>query len=187
MAKFKKGQIPWNKGLPKEQQPAFGNSNMLDKNHTDETKKKISEARKGRKHTEETKRKIAEAHIGNKHRLGCKHTDETKRKISESHIGDKNYNWNPNREEVTHNRRNDAEYKQWRKEVRKRDRNECRLKNDECCDIIITHHIKPWALYKELRYEVSNGIVLCETHHPRTRKLEIEMIPILEEIINLKN
>lgn len=40
---------------------AEGNKNLLGHKHSEETKKKISEAVKGRKHSEETKRKIAEA------------------------------------------------------------------------------------------------------------------------------
>ena len=39
-------------------------------------------------HTEETKRKISEAQLGEKnHRYGIKHTEETKRKIGEFHKG----------------------------------------------------------------------------------------------------
>jgi hypothetical protein len=55
---------------------------MYGKHHSDETKQKMSEARKGRKptlgmkHTEETKRKISAAGIGRHN------TDETKAKMS---------------------------------------------------------------------------------------------------------
>ena len=41
-----------------------GNKNMLGKHHTEETKRKISEAQKGRTLSEETKRKIGEAGTG---------------------------------------------------------------------------------------------------------------------------
>lgn len=62
-----------------------------DCNHTDSTKKKISEANKIRiykPHTEETKRKISESKKGKKpKRLSYLHTDETKRKISEKKKG----------------------------------------------------------------------------------------------------
>lgn len=68
---------------------------------TDEVKRKISEAGKGRKHTEETKRKIGSANKGRivseetrqKLRMastGRKCSEETKRKLSEAHRGSKN-------------------------------------------------------------------------------------------------
>jgi len=61
--------------------PVF-NSNT-GREHTEEAKRKMSEAGKRRKHTEETRRKLSEAA---KRR---KHTEETKRKMSESHKGKK--------------------------------------------------------------------------------------------------
>lgn len=42
---------------------------------------------KGKHHSEETKRKMSNAHIGNKCALGHKHTEEAKRKISSSMKG----------------------------------------------------------------------------------------------------
>jgi group I intron endonuclease len=62
-------------------------------NHTEETKRRISEARKnnpkcrGHKHTEEAKRRISEAHKGNQWNKGRIPSDETKQKMSESHKG----------------------------------------------------------------------------------------------------
>ena len=55
--------------------------------HTDEQRRKISEAGKGKHHTEETKRKIGDASKGNTNLLGYKHTEETKRKIGAAHKG----------------------------------------------------------------------------------------------------
>lgn len=84
-----KGQNAWNKGL----------KNIY--KHTDETKKKMSKARKGKHHItdegkerirvantgrimkEETKQKLRDANIGKKH------TQETKNKMSESRKGKK--------------------------------------------------------------------------------------------------
>lgn len=48
---------------------------------SDETRHKISEAKKGKHHAEETKKKISEAHIGKTH------SEETRRKMSESRKG----------------------------------------------------------------------------------------------------
>ena len=54
---------------------------MFGKKRTKETKRKISEAHKGKKHTEEHVKKIAEKNCGKKR------TKETKRKMSEAHKG----------------------------------------------------------------------------------------------------
>lgn len=48
--RFEKGHIPWNKGVPR----------------SEETRRKLREAMKGRKLSEETKRKISESHRGEK-------------------------------------------------------------------------------------------------------------------------
>jgi hypothetical protein len=72
--------------------------------HTEETKRKISEALLGKKASEASKKKMSEAHKGKKlteetkrnmseARLGKKHTEETKRKISKSLSGEKNHNY----------------------------------------------------------------------------------------------
>ena len=54
------------------------------KHHTEETRKKMAEAKKGKHLTEETRRKMVEAHKG-------KHlTEETRRKMAEAHKGEKN-------------------------------------------------------------------------------------------------
>ena len=70
------------------------------KPHTEETKRKISEALLGKIVTEETKRKMSEAALGKKlteetkrkireSRLGTKHTEESKIKMSEVKSGEK--------------------------------------------------------------------------------------------------
>jgi len=59
-----------------------GNDNhMYGKHHTEETIKKLSEARLGKKASDETRKKISEA------RLGKKASDETRKKISEAGMG----------------------------------------------------------------------------------------------------
>ena len=62
--------------------------------HSEETRRKISEARKGKKHTEETKQKIGKANklvkhpSGKNHPMwGKHHTKETREKITQSLLG----------------------------------------------------------------------------------------------------
>ena len=59
------------------------------------------------------------------------------------------------------------QYKEWRKIVFERDKYTCQI-----CGIknIKFHadHIKPWALYPKLRYELTNGRTLCIACHIKT-------------------
>lgn len=88
------GNVAWNRGLPKEQQPMFGkkqsdfHSKRMTEVHkgkivifTEQTKQKISDSNKGSKRSEDTKRKMSEA------RIGFKHTIDSKNKMSKSHTG----------------------------------------------------------------------------------------------------
>lgn len=56
------------------------------------------------------------------------------------------------------------EYKKWRTDVFKRDGYTCQ----ECGKRggkLTVHHIQHWSTHPDLRYEVSNGITLCEVCH----------------------
>lgn len=62
--------------------------------------------------------------------------------------------------------RNMPEYIAWRAAVYQRDEYACQ----ECGDAsgkLNAHHIKPWASHTELRFDVSNGITLCEDCHAK--------------------
>lgn len=58
------------------------------------------------------------------------------------------------------------QYKKWRSDVYHRD-------NFTCQDCkkrgvrLHAHHLKEWAKYPEMRYEVSNGLTLCEDCHKK--------------------
>lgn len=56
--------------------------------HTEEARKKISEAGKGRQMSEEARQKISESRLGEKHHNFGKHvSEETRKKMSEAHKG----------------------------------------------------------------------------------------------------
>lgn len=61
-----------------------------------------------------------------------------------------------------HDRNSDG-YKKWRKKVFVRDNFQCQ--NCGTKKNLQAHHIKPWALYEELRYDLKNGITLCRSCH----------------------
>lgn len=67
----------------------------VNKSHSEETKRKISESHKGKRMPKYAVEKMALTKIGNKNRLGKRHTEETKRKISQANkgkfAGNKNY------------------------------------------------------------------------------------------------
>lgn len=61
-------------------------------------------------------------------------------------------------------KRKNSEYREWRNKVFERDGYTC-----QCCSKhggnLNAHHIKNFKSYPELRYEISNGITLCEKCH----------------------
>lgn len=134
---------------------------------TREWRENMSKAQKGKKFTKEHKRKLSEA----------------RKKV----VGPKHWRWNPDREAVKRNERNDGAYCQWVKKVKKRDNNQCRFKNKDCSGYCIVHHILSWRDYPELRYEIKNGITLCQAHHPRKRAEEKRLIPVFGELVSVSS
>jgi hypothetical protein len=61
--------------------------------------------------------------------------------------------------------RKSIEYYQWRNKVFLRDNWTCQDCNKRGGTIIHPHHIKSFAKYPELRFDVNNGITLCEICH----------------------
>ena len=60
-----------------------------------------------------------------------------------------------------------AEYKKWRKSIFEIDNFTCR----ECGKrggTLNADHIKPFAIFKELRFDINNGQTLCESCHKKT-------------------
>lgn len=82
--------------------------------------------------------------------------------------------------------RNDSMYQWWVKQIKKRDKNKCAFKGQNCSGYCIVHHILPWRDYPELRYEIKNGITLCQHHHPKKRIDEQKLIPFFQEMVMLK-
>ena len=92
-------------------------------------------------------------------------------------LGDKNPNWKGG---VSKSDRGGERYSWWRNSVKRRDNYICQIcgaDGKERCDKchakpqMHADHIKPWAKYPELRYELSNGRTLCSGCHYKLAKL----------------
>ena len=84
--------------------------------------------------------------------------------------------------------RNDRSYIKWMREVKKRDNNICQLRDENCSGYNIVHHIKNWRNHPELRYDINNGITLCQFHHPTkwVDELRFLLIFILKKLIMIQ-
>lgn len=68
---------------------------------------------------------------------------------------------------------NDPQYKKWRRAVRERDGFQCRYPGCLTSKTRLqVHHIRKWADYPTLRYEISNGITLCRKCHDMIKNKE---------------
>lgn len=177
---------------------AMGNKAHLGKHHSEEAKRKISEGHRGLIFSEEHRKKLSEAQKGKKATkgtLGKKYSIESRKKMSAwqtgrkipSIQGENNYRWIKDRSKLKkQDRRNDSAYKEWRMNVYRRDKFVCKINDDDCGGRIEAHHIVGWSKDILLRYEVSNGITVCRSHHPRTRDEEQRLIPYFKSLIEKK-
>lgn len=155
-------------------------------------------------HSDEAKRKIGLTHKGKQYCLGRKMSEETKKKISETlkrkgiepkvkfiGRGEKHWAWKKDRTQLCRTskqgERRTSVYFNWRKQVWIRDNYKCRMHNQDCCGRIEAHHILGFTKYPELRYEINNGITLCQFHHPKKRVDEERLSPYFQELVTQLN
>jgi hypothetical protein len=75
--------------------------------------------------------------------------------------------WQGGKTEEQARLRNTARYRAWRKAVFERDDYTCQDCSRRGGDLE-AHHLRPWSLYHDLRFEVSNGQTLCVKCHRKT-------------------
>lgn len=151
---------------------------------TDNHKKKLSEIRKrkisevGYLNSPETRKKMSNARIGRKcpldermkissSKIGKKKTLETRKKMSERLKGNRTNLWKGGITGINRLIRSSFEYRLWRESVFKRDNwtcTECGKKGGE----LNADHIKPFSQYPELRFAIDNGRTLCINCHKNT-------------------
>lgn len=137
-----------------------------------------SEYQKGVPLSVETRAKLSLSHKGKPFSgthcewKGRKHKVESRLKMSESHKGEKSILWRGGLTQKNLLLRQGVEYKLWREKVFERDNYTCVL-----CKIpsqkgnrkeINADHIKPWAYFPELRFDLENGRTLCVDCHKQT-------------------
>lgn len=127
---------------------------------------------KGHHHTDKAKQKLSTSHKGLQPRLGKHHTIETRMKISKNNRaksprGAANPNYKDGKAEERRGLRFTMAYKRWRFDVFARDSFTCQDCGDARGGNLNAHHIKPFADYPDLRFELSNGITLCQKCHDK--------------------
>lgn len=83
---------------------------------------------------------------------------------------------------LKNNERNDGLYQFWVSQIKKRDK-QCKFKNENCQGYLVVHHILSWSEYPEERYNINNGITLCQYHHPRKKEDERRLIPVFKKLV----
>lgn len=140
MVEVHKGQTAWNKGKK---------TGIVPKSVF---KKGCQSLMKGKKHSEETRNKISLSRRG---KGGKK--------------GELAWNWKGGTSRTINKIiRQSTEYKLWREAVFKRDNYQCIWGGKEHGSKLHADHIKPFALYPELRFAIDNGRTLCIECHYKT-------------------
>lgn len=170
--KFKKGNIPWNKGITGYKI----NANYPRKSPTEKQLLALELGRKKGKVISD----IARLNMSKAH-LGYKNTKEQILKRVEKTKGDKHWNWKGGISPLRKKYYFSPEYQSWRKSVFERDNYTCQF----CCKkgvFLEAHHIKKLSTTPELKYDICNGISLCQKCHNLT-KLQEERYEFLCQFI----
>jgi hypothetical protein len=81
--------------------------------------------------------------------------------------------WNPSlTDDFRKNGRTiNPDYYKWRNEVFKRDNYTCQICNNDIGGNLNAHHLDSFAIVKELRTNINNGVTLCEKCHKNFHKV----------------
>lgn len=110
------------------------------------------------------KGKPQEELFSNPHRIQKGHTPWNKGKDGVMPSGDQHHNWRGGRTAESQLIRNSIAMKTWRESVFERDDYTCQLCGKRGGDLQ-ADHIKQFAYYPELRFDLDNGRTLCKPCH----------------------
>jgi len=121
---------------------------------------------KGKKHTEESKKIQREKMLGRK--LSPEHREKVIRTLILGDVkGELSHGWKGGRSPINARIRNSKEARDWKTQVKKRDKDTC-----VWCGLVSksnhADHIAPFAYYPELRFSLDNGRTLCAKCHRKT-------------------
>lgn len=98
---------------------------------------------------------------GRQKSCGCYKSNRLKARLGPLHP-----NWNPDlTAEDRKSTRDDADYWRWQQGVYKRDRYTCQCCGDPKPNKINAHHLYSYTEYPSLRYDLDNGVAVCEICH----------------------
>ena len=99
-------------------------------------------------------------------------------------FGEKHHNWKGGINPINDTIRKSIKYKQWRRTIFIRDEFTCRGCGKKHI-YIEAHHIKPFAKFPELRFDIDNGQTLCEDCHKKeTFKIHSVIVGYLDANVN---
>ena len=101
-----------------------------------------------------------------------------RKKVSEGmkKLKEKHHNWRGGVTKINERIRKSIEYKLWRESVFKRDNFTC-VWCGQRGGKLNADHIKPFALYPELRFAIDNGRTLCRECHRKTDTYKKRSVP----------
>jgi 5-methylcytosine-specific restriction endonuclease McrA len=156
-SRFPKGNIPWNKGrqlfYPVWNKGITGLPPRHTTKHSEETKRKCSEAQKKRWASGAYENRVLD-YKAIAEKSSVSHLKSTPR-------GKDHWLW---KNGLTKRNTNTHKYRKWRTTVFERDNYTCQY----CLTrggFLHAHHIETWHKVKKKRYLVSNGLTLCKKCH----------------------
>ena len=157
---FKMGCIPWNKGMK----------------YSNERKEKMN---------------MIGLNFGrawNKGKVGV-YSEEYLQKLRESHMGKlglASSNWKGGISRAYKTGYYSIQYKEWRRKVFDRDNytcQKCGIHNGNSKVLYLTaHHKKSFSKYPELRFDVSNGLTVCELCHCKIDKYRARFMKLEAQV-----
>lgn len=136
----------------------------------------------GKHRSEKTKQKISQSLMGcpNYATRGRSPSIETRQKLREANLGAKSNFWRGGTMSEDSLWRGHYKYNVWKRAVKQRDNYTCQLCGRDGC---MTHHIRNFRRYPDLRYDVDNGILLCRRCHGRITPHEEDYIWLFDMMV----